>query len=236
MNNLDAIAESIRADFEARDAAREAALKGSRALTRACADVIRAVHRRQWDEVAARLDVARTAAADLHASTAAYSELWFSGYTQDALKEYVEAVVVYAIIRGEAALPLPEALGVPANTYLNGLTEAASELRRSVLDLLRGGDGEGAAQLLAAMDAIYDQLVTFDFHDAITGGLRRRVDALRAVLERTRGDVTASLRQDRLQAALRRLEDRLGLEAVGDLAAAIGPDEPEMPGSDGVEG
>jgi translin len=61
------------------------------------------------------------------------------------------------------------------------------------------------------MDSIYNLLMTFDFPDAITYGLRRRVDSLRGVLERTRGDLTNSLRQQRLQLALKELEQRLNL-------------------------
>jgi translin len=88
---------------------------------------------------------------------------------------------------------------------LNGLAEAATETRRFILDLLRREDGDihEAERLLAAMDDIYDQLVTFDFPDAITGGLRRQTDVVRGVLERTRGDLTTTLQQQRLQAALR---------------------------------
>ena len=60
------------------------------------------------------------------------------------------------------------------------------------------------------MDAPDDQLVTFDFPDAITRDLRRQTDIVRAVLERTRGDFTTTLRQLRLQEALRRFEERQG--------------------------
>ncbi len=212
MNNLDAIVEAIHAEFEARDARREAALKQSRALIRHCADMIRAVHRRQWKLVEERLATTRAAAADLRAAVAGYPEIEYAGYTQDALKEYVEAMVTYALVRGDDALPTPQALEVEPSTYLNGLAEAASELRRNILDVLREDHDDEVERLLDAMDAVYAALFAFDFPDAITGGLRRRVDQLRGVLERTRGDVTASIRQDRLMRALRELEDRLDLE------------------------
>ena len=60
------------------------------------------------------------------------------------------------------------------------------------------------------MDEIYSLLVTVDFPDAITKGLRRQTDVLRGVLERTRGDLTTAVRQEKMQAALRRVEERLG--------------------------
>lgn len=210
---LNAICDAIRADFAARSAARDAALARSRELTRRCAEAIRAVHRREWDAADSLLDAARSAAADLRALVAPYPDLLGAGYTQDALKELVEAFAMRAIIH-DTPLPTPESLAVPGAAYLNGLAEAASELRRFILDILRRADADAAAhaeseRLLDCMDAIYDQLVTFDFPDAITGDLRRRTDALRAVLERTRGDLTQTLQQARLTAALARAEARL---------------------------
>ncbi|MCB9006267.1 MAG: hypothetical protein H6656_02595 [Ardenticatenaceae bacterium] len=117
------------------------------------------------------------------------------------MKEFVEANLTYALVR-DLPLPTPEELGTEGNTWLNGLAEAATELRRRILDIIRHGHSDEAERLLDVMDQIYSQLVTFDFNDSITGGLRRRTDTVRAVLERTRGDVTNSLRQAQLEEAL----------------------------------
>ncbi len=211
LNILDNVAEEIRQEFEAKNAARDAAINQSRMLIQHCANAIRAVHRQEWETAQQRLETARQAADEMRAQVARYSDLYYSGYTQDALKEYVEAFVTYALVRGEA-LPTPASLSVENSTYLNGLAEAASELRRRILDIIRKGHSDEAERLLEAMDTIYSVLFAFDFHDAITGGLRRRVDSLRGVLERTRGDVTNSLRQQQLQAALADFEKRIGLE------------------------
>lgn len=209
MESLPAIADRLRAEFAARSAARDAALAASRDLTRHCSECIRAAHRREWSTVNAKLGVIAAAADALKAGVAAYPELYHSGYVQDALKETVEAHATVAILRGDD-LPDPSALGVEPSAYLHGLAEAATELRRTILDLLRLSDEHAAEaeRLLAAMDAIYDQLVTFDFPDAITRDLRRQTDIVRGVLERTRGDLTTTLRQLRLQEALRRFEER----------------------------
>lgn len=211
---LNQTADAIRADFTARTSARDSAIARSRELIRHCAEAIRAVHRREWDTAQSKLEIVRTAAAELRGVVADYPDLYHSGYTQDALKEVVEAFATLAIVRGDA-LPTPETLNVDGSTYLNGMAEAATELRRFILDILRredGGTAEASAEaerLLNWMDAIYDQLVTFDFPDAITGDLRRRTDVVRGVLERTRGDLTTTIQQRRLQDALRRVEDRL---------------------------
>ncbi len=210
MDELNSIAETIRTALVAKNAARDAAISRSRELTRHCAEAIRAIHRREWDNAERKLANARAAADELREVVAAYADLYHSGYTQDALKEVVEAFATYAIIRSQP-LPTPETLNAEHSTYLNGLAEAATELRRFILDILRreDADSDEAERLLAWMDAVYDQLVTFDFPDAITGNLRRQTDVVRGVLERTRGDLTTTLQQQRLQAALRRLEERL---------------------------
>jgi translin len=209
-DTLNTIADSIRQVLTEINAARDNAISQSRELIRVCAQSIRAIHRRDWDEADAQLADVRRRSEALQAEVADYPELYHSGYTQDALKEVVEAFCTYAIIR-EQDLPQPSALRVEASTYLRGLAEAATELRRFVLDIMRrdAEHSDEAERLLGWMDAIYDQLVTFDFPDALTHGLRRQTDIVRSVLERTRGDLTHSLRQQRLQDALARFDDRL---------------------------
>jgi translin len=211
MSQLDTIAQRIQADFEARNDARDEALRRSRELIRTCATAIRASHRDEWDTAHDLLAEADKIAQELQEALAPYPDLLSAGYTQDALKELVEAHVTFALA-SNAPIPEPEALGMCYSVYLNGLCEGASEMRRRCLDEMRRGEMVEAERLLKAMDEIYDILVTFDFPDAITGGLRRRVDQLRGVLERTRGDLTNSLRQDRLAQALEEFEERVNSE------------------------
>jgi translin len=210
LDRLESIADRIRMDMEAASAARDEALSRSRELTRHCAGAIKAVHREDWVDAQQGLDRVREAARMLIQGVEPHPDLYHSGYTQDALKEYVEAFATYALVRN-TPLPSSADLDVPGSTYLNGLAEAASELRRTILDAIRQEHSQQAERLLETMDSIYNLLMTFDFPDAITYGLRRRVDNLRGVLERTRGDLTNSLRQQRLQVALKALESRLDL-------------------------
>lgn len=198
------VAEAVT-QIESSHAARERALATSRALIRQCANTIRAVHRGEFAQAAELLQAAANTAQGLRAGLAAEPALMFAGYTQDALKEYAEAALVYAFLHGDPP-PGPAALGVDPAAYLNGLAEAASELRRAILDGLRHGQVARGEGLLAIMDDVYGMLVTVDYPDAVTGGLRRATDALRAVLERTRGDMTAALRQELLVAALAAFE------------------------------
>lgn len=198
---LDALAEAARADLENRNTARDQALLQSRELIRLCASAIRAGHRNEWEEAHGLMAEADAVAAAMQQALAPFPDLYYAGYTQDALKELVEARLTLALI-ADAPLPDLAQMNVPYNTYLNGLCEAASELRRRCLDTMRQGAMGEAERLLAAMDAAYEILMSFSYPDAITGGLRRRVDQLRAVLERTRGDLTNSLQVQRLLEAL----------------------------------
>jgi len=208
MDNLDSIIEKIRATLTERNAARDLTLNRSRELIRYCSLTIRAVHREEFDEAAKLLATARQAAAAMKADIIVHPELYYTGYTQDSLKELTEACVVYAIVLNQS-IPTPHEIEVDEAAYLNGLAEAASELRRRCLDLIRRDRVAEAERMLTAMDDIYAQLVTIDFPDALTGGLRRTTDTLRAVLERTRGDLTTTLQQEKLQKALQDFEKRM---------------------------
>ena len=208
MQHLDDIAERIHQSFEARTAARDGVLAHTRTLTRHCANAIRAVHRNERDLARDHLRQARTLVEAIRAMANVYPDLYYAGYSQDALKEYAEASIVDALVSGDQ-LPTPEELELEYATYLQGLAEAVGELRRRCLDQLLGRDSKEAERLLALMDDIYAILVTMDYPDAITGGLRRLTDVARSIIERTRGDLTLSLRQETLEQSLRKLEMKL---------------------------
>jgi translin len=212
--DLRAIIDRINQAFEAKSAVRDAAITRSRELIRHCANSIRATQRGDDAEAQALLQTARQVAAEIVAAAQRYPDLYHAGYTQDALKELAEAHITRAVILAEP-LPTPESLQVENAAYLNGLAEAAGELRRFALDALRRGDVPLAERILGEMDEIYSALTTVDFPDAITGGLRRNTDMVRGVLERTRGDVTTAVRQETMKAALAHFEQRVGLSAQG---------------------
>ncbi len=208
MHKLQHIADQIRQDFDARTAARDRALAQARQLTRACSLAIRAVHRDESDVMQEHLEEARRLAGSLKTDLAEYPDLLYAGYTQDALKEFVEANVTCALIQSRP-LQTPEELGVAGFTYLNGLAEVVGELRRRTLDILRHGYSQEAERLLGCMDEIYSVLVTIDYPDAITNGLRRQTDLARGIIEKTRGDITFSLRGEHLEQAIGRLSAQL---------------------------
>jgi len=207
VTDLQKIAQSALAALEAKNAAREKVLPLSRQLVRHSANTIRAVHRGELAEAKKMLVEGKNLAQELKASLAGHPDLYHSGYTQDALKEFAEANITYALIAGEE-LPSPEELGVEYPAYLKGLGEAAGEMRRHILDLIRHGETERGEEILGSMEEIYGVLVTIDYPKAITYGLRRITDMVRGVLERTRGDLTLAIRQTELEKALKEFEER----------------------------
>ncbi len=213
MQELEKIAEGIHKDFEAHTAARDQALTQARTLTRHCAQAIRAVHRDEKDVANQHLVAARELVQALRGSLQEYPNVYYAGYSQDALKEYAEANIVYALV-DDGELPTPEELGLENATYLKGLSEAVGELRRRCLDILRSGHSNEVERLLEHMNEIYAVLVTMDYPDAVTGGLRRLTDISRSLIERTRGDITLSVRQERLENQLRKLEKKLGDQSL----------------------
>lgn len=195
--------EQARQALDAAHQAREEALGCCRATIRSCGLAIRAIHRRQWDDADRRVAEAEVSLRRAQHAIRPFPTLAAAGFLHDAEKEYAEARLTAALVTGRALDgPTDLDIGVPA--WLNGLAEAASELRRHLLDRLRGGETARAEALLEAMEDVYDLLVTIDYPDAVTGGLRRTTDALRAVVERSRADVTTTVLQHRLQSVIER--------------------------------
>ena len=200
---LAGLVEAARDELGGANGAREAGLAACRRVIRAAGSAIRAVHRRRPEQVAGHLAEAEAALRGAQEAVHPFPRVAYAGFLHDAEKEYAEAVLTAALVEG-TSVPSHVTLRVEAPAWLNGLAEAASELRRHLLDRLREGQIGVAEDLLAAMEDVYESLVGVDYPDAVTAGLRRSADALRAVLERTRSDLTTTLLQFRLQAALER--------------------------------
>ncbi len=211
MSDLDSISDQIRMEFDRKTTRRDAALAQARQLTRHASLAIRAIHREDEAEAERELESARELARDLREGLKADPDLYFAGYTQDALKEFFEAELTVALILNHP-LPTPANLNAEYPAYLAGLSETLGELRRRCLDLLRPGYSSEVERLLMWMDDIFTQLVTMDYPDAITEGLRRRTDLARGIIERTRADITLSFRQNELEQALTRLSEQLSDE------------------------
>ncbi len=205
LEDLEIITAKLRPYFAAEDKAREKALRSCRQVIRYSADAIRAVHRQEHDRAKRLLDSAHELVQELNHDLLGHGRLLNSGFIHDAQKELAEGCITLALVGGED-LPKPETLGVSNAAYLDGLGEAVGELRRYILDSLRRDDFSRCEELLGIMDAIYGMLITMDFPELLAHGLRRTTDAIRGIIERTRGDLTVALRQKKLETKL----DELG--------------------------
>ncbi len=209
MDNLDAITEEIRKELAAKDEAREKMLPLCRDSIRYSSTAIRAVHRQEFDEAQKQVESARKVLAGAEKAVAGYRELANTGTVRDAQKELAEASITLALVKGKN-IPRPEELGVEMAAYLNGMGEAVGEIRRYLLDSMRKGDLSRGEELLSVMDDIYSVLVTMDFPDALTGGLRRTTDMVRGVLEKTRSDLTLAIQQKALETKIEKYQGKMG--------------------------
>ena len=201
IEDLEIIAAKLRPYFAAEDEAREKALRSCRQVIRYSADAIRAVHRQEHGKAKQLLDSAHELLRELSHDLAGHGKLLHSGFIHDAQKEFAEGCITLALIAGKD-LPKPKVLGVGNAAYLDGLGESVGELRRYILDSLRRDDFSRCEELLTVMDEIYRILITMDFPELLAHGLRRTTDAVRGIIERTRGDLTVSLRQENLEKKL----------------------------------
>jgi translin len=201
--SFDEIHAAVRARLDAKHRAREIGLANTRQAIRRCANAIRAVHRGELEVAGGLLVEARELLDITESVLAAHPDVYYGGFLQDAQKEYAEARATRALVAREP-LPAPEDVGVGDAPYLNGLAETVGELRRHVLDVLRAGDVTRAAELFASMEEIHALLADVDYPDAVTLGLRRSTDVARAIIERTRSDLTLTVVQRDLAEALRR--------------------------------
>ena len=201
--DLAPIADSLRATLDAKTAAREGGLVSSRSAIRSCGNAIRALHRHEIDVATALLDEAQGHVDAARSALAGHPDMLHAGFMHDAEKELTEARITFALVTG-AAFPTPEEVGVPPAAYLKGMAESIGEMRRHILDLMRQGELARCEDLLGSVDDMYYVLVSMDYPDGITFGLRRLTDVARSIIERTRGDFTTSTIQSSLREALQR--------------------------------
>src|SRR5713226_2471058 len=207
-DNMDIVGQEAQRHFGFKHAARERALPKSRAAIRHCANSIRAIHRQEYDSAAVLLEQASVLLTEMTVDLRDHQDIFYAGFVQDAQKEYAEAATFMALTQNRP-LPLAPDLSIGCASYLNGLGEAVGELRRYVLDQLRRSNFDNCEIYLRYMDDIYALLITIDFPDAITGGLRRTTDTARGILEKTRGDLTIAVRQAQLERAMLALQQDL---------------------------
>jgi translin len=209
---LEEISSRIRDNLEVKDRIREEGLKISREIVRECRTASFALHGKDFEKASNSIEAAGKALKKLEARFEGHADIYHAGFVEHAQQEYSEVAVLYSLLKDEGKiqdLPSPDELGVEYAAYLNGLGDVVGELRRHILDLIREESFEKAEEFLGIMENIHAILMDFDYPDAITGGLRRKTDVSRSVIEKTRGDVVNAIQQKKLELAMKSLESRL---------------------------
>lgn len=210
MEHYRAICEKIRGQFDLKDSARERGLALSREVVRNSANAIRAIHRHQFDEARTLIATIHGLVQEMNTVLADYPEVKYAGFVHDSQKEFAEATIFLSVVTNDP-LPDPDSLHIDYPAYLHGIGDATGEMRRLILDRIR--DGASATkeneEMLNTMDDIYFELISFDYPAAITAGLRRITDVLRGTIERTRGDLSTAMSQQKLQAALSKVQESI---------------------------
>lgn len=209
---LEEISSRIRDNLEVKDKVREEGLKISREVVRECRTASFALHGKDFEKAGSSIGEAGKALKKLETRFEGHADIYHAGFVEHAQQEYSEVTVLYSLLKDEGEIqniPSPEELGVEYTAYLNGLGDVVGELRRHILDLIRGDAFEKAEVFLGIMENIHATLMDFDYPDAITGGLRRKTDVSRALIEKTRGDVVNAIQQKKLELAMKSLESRL---------------------------
>ncbi|MDM7919689.1 MAG: haloacid dehalogenase [Methanosarcina sp.] len=209
---LEDISSRIRDNLEVKDRIREEGLKISREIVRECRTASFALHGKDFEKASNSIEAAGKALKKLETRFEGHADIYHAGFVEHAQQEYSEVAVLYSLLKDEGKikdLPSPDDLGVEYAAYLNGLGDVVGELRRHILDLIREESFEKAEEFLGIMENIHATLMDFDYPDAITGGLRRKTDVSRSVIEKTRGDVVNAIQQKKLELPMKSLESRL---------------------------
>ena len=201
--DIEALEAAVRAELDGKFVARELALKNCRRIIQGSSKAIRALHRGELERARTLLDEVRAMIAEIEPSLAEHTDIYHAGFYYDAVKEFAEGELTAALVE-DRPLPLPADLGVHAVPYLKGLGEAVGELRRRLLDQLRVGDLPAAEHTFSDMEVIHDLLAALDYPDGMTSQLRRTTDVARALIERSRADLTTTIVQERLRTQLER--------------------------------
>jgi translin len=194
--------------FGKKHAHREQGLRISREVIRLSANAIRAVHRGEYQRAQDLICEAKASLKQTAQLLEESPEIYHAGFLVESRKEFSEANLTLAFVSGNP-IPQPEDLGIDAGAYLKGLGDAAGELRRYILDSLRKDDWSRCEETMEVLDEILGLLMTMDFPEGVTGGLRHSTDMVRSTLERTRGDFTMALRQRELEKKLASWENNL---------------------------
>ncbi len=179
------IISRIDSVLSAREELRDTLIKTGRDIIKLSGWAINAIHRGDLASAEKYIMDMESRAKSFIGKARSDDFLWHSGFVNNVLSEYVEAMVLYAlVVKGK--LPGPEELGVFEVPYLQGLGDVMGELRRLALDLMRQGALRLAEKILDLMEVIYYEMRVLEYPDALMPGVRHKVDVARRLLDDTK--------------------------------------------------
>jgi translin len=205
---LTEILSNLREEIDSDDKVREKVLPLSRKAVRKCSESIKMTHKGEYDRARALLEDAAKTIVSVNNELSNSIYVAKSKTMDIAYQELAEASNVLSLIEHGRYTP-PETYQIPSRPYLTGLADVIGELRRSFLDCLRKDEVKKAENLLDLMEDILDGLQSFDYPNALIPDLRRKCDVGRALVERTRGDLTRAVGQSRLVTEIANFEKRI---------------------------
>jgi len=186
------------------DTMREEVLQKTRLIVRKAAETIKAVHREEWDNAEKNIAEMRTALKSVGEQVKQHETLAKRNYVEISEQEFAEAAILYSLLH-ESQIKTPSDLQIPDLSWLLGLADVAGELRRHCLDAIRNGNMAVAEHMLELMEEIYQNLFSLDYPKGLLGGLREKTDAVRKMLQATRGELAIATHMARLNENLEKV-------------------------------
>ncbi len=205
IESLREVVEGIDDKLDDKDTVRELVMKSSRAIRRISKNVIQEIHR--GENCKGKLQEALEEVTKIKSIVDDHPELYHAGFLRNGFQELAEAHILLAISKGEEPKS-PEELEITPSSYVLGLADVVGELRRMVLDELSEGNVEKAREIHEKMEEIKNMIMEFDYPNAVLP-IRNKQDMARNLVEKTRGDITNSMENERLREKMEELKQEL---------------------------
>lgn len=201
---LEKVFEEAAENLREREKARDEAYSRARRVRMLSKQAILFLHNGDEGKAGDNIDEATGLLGEINGYAERFTEINFFEAVSAARQEYAEACIVRGLNAGKG-YPSPEDLGLDYLDYLLGLADVPGELRRQSLNHLMAGNLAKAEENLRIMDEIYLNLTGMEEASLLLKGLRRKLDIIRGVNERTRAEITAEFSRERLRKSLDRV-------------------------------
>ncbi len=197
--DLQEVGNTIEEELDDKDSVREIAIKSSREIVRLSSRAIMKMHR--GENCSEEIKKVKDEVWHLRSLLLKeYPDIYYAGFVQNAMQEYVEAMLFYSVMHNRD-WPTHKDLNVNATAYLMGCGDLVGELRREVLENLREENFERAEEYLKIMEEIYEMLLRFNYPSGLVP-IKQKQDLARALVEKTRGEITIATMNRRLEKKL----------------------------------